>query len=272
MASRSPEREMTDGRMSLLEHLVEARKRLTRAALSILLAAIAGFLLAPMVLTALRAPIVAIAESRNASLNYDSISGAFDLQMQIALWIGLILSSPVWLYQIFAFIVPALNRREKRYIFGFFFSAIPLFLSGCAAGYFVFPHMVELLAGFAAPEDTSIFLAKYYFDFAMKLIFVVGVGFVLPVFIVLLNFIGIWTAKDVLKSWRWAVLGITVFCAIATPAADIFSMFLLAIPMTLLYFLAILVCAIRDRVSAKRSARALASTDLIVDDLGSATA
>ena len=161
MASRSPKRETVEGRMSFIEHLLEARKRLTRSALSILLGAVLGFILAPAVLAALRTPILAIADSRNASLNYDSISGAFDLRIQIALYVGLILSSPVWLYQIFAFIVPALNRKEKRYIFGFFFSAVPLFLAGCAAGYFVFPHMVELLAGFAAPEDTSILLAKY---------------------------------------------------------------------------------------------------------------
>ena len=272
MASRSPKRETVEGRMSFIEHLLEARKRLTRAALSILLGAVLGFLLAPAVLAALRTPILDIADSRNASLNYDSISGAFDLRIQIALYVGLILSSPVWLYQIFAFIVPALNRKEKRYIFGFFLSAVPLFLAGCAAGYFVFPHIVELLAGFAAPEDTSILLAKYYFDFAMKLILVVGIGFVLPVFIVLLNFIGVWTAKDVLKSWRWAVLAITVFCAIATPAADIFSMFLLAIPMTFLYFVAILICQIHDRIAARSAERVLASTGLATEDLGSAPA
>lgn len=248
--------------MSFIEHLLEARKRLTRAALSVLVAAVVGFFLAPSLLAVLRAPVLVIDGSRTASLNYDTVSGAFDLRIQIALYIGIILSSPVWLYQIFAYIVPALTRKERRYVYGFFFSAVPLFLAGCGAGLYVFPHMVELLASFASAQDTSLLQAKYYVDFALKLILVVGIGFVLPVFIVLLNFMGIWTARDVLRSWRWAILAITLFCAIATPAADVFSMFLLAIPMTALFFAAVLVCAIHDRLAAKRAERLLASDDL----------
>ncbi len=252
--------------MSVGQHLLELRKRLFRAALGIILGAVVGFFLAPYVLDILRQPILAIAESRSASLNYDSISGAFDLRIQIALYIGVVVSSPVWLYQIFAYIVPALTLKEKRYTFGFFLSAVPLFVAGCAAGFFVFPHVVELLASFASEDDTSIFLAKYYFDFAMKLVLVVGVGFVLPVFVVLLNFMGVISAAGILKGWRWAILTITVFCAAATPAADIFSMFLLAIPMVILYFASYGVAYFHDRAAAKRAAK------LLDDDLGTATA
>ncbi|MBC7724530.1 MAG: twin-arginine translocase subunit TatC [Burkholderiaceae bacterium] len=244
--------------MSFAEHLIELRKRLFRAAISIVVGAIAGFILAKFVLDALRVPIVEIAQSRNASLNYDSITGAFDLQMQIAIYVGIVIASPVWLYQIFAYITPALTRKEKRYTFGFFFSAVPLFIAGCASGFFVFPHIVEVLVGFSPPEDTSLFNAKYYVDFALKLVVAVGVAFVLPVFVVLLNFMGVISAKSILKSWRIAILLITVFCAIATPAADIFSMFLLAIPMIALYFGAVGIAFWHDRVAAKRASRLLA--------------
>ncbi|WP_165065636.1 twin-arginine translocase subunit TatC [Marisediminicola senii] len=250
--------------MSLGAHLIELRKRLFRALLGVLIGGIVGFITAEYVLDLLRAPIVEIAASRNASLNYDTVTGAFDLRMQMALYIGLVVSSPVWLYQIFAYIVPALSRREKRYTFGFFFSAVPLFLAGCAAGFYVFPHIVELLAGFAPPEDTSIFQSKYYFDFAMKLVFAVGIAFVLPVFVVLLNFLGVISAKGILMGWRWAILAITVFCAIATPAADVYSMFLLAIPMVVLYFIAAGIAWVHDRVAARRAERFLA------DEMGSA--
>lgn len=252
--------------MSLGQHLLELRKRLFRAAIGILIGAVVGFFLSPLVLDILRQPILDIAESRDASLNYDSITGAFDLRMQIALYVGLVISSPVWLYQIFSYITPALTRKEKRYTFGFFFSAVPLFLGGCATGFLIFPHIVQVLAGFAPVEDTSIFLAKYYFDFAMKLVFAVGIAFVLPVFVVLLNFMGVISAKGILKGWRIAVLLITVFCALATPAADVFSMFLLAIPMVLLYFAAIGVAFWHDRVAAKRADR------LLTEELGSAAA
>jgi len=260
MAPRTRTRANNEGRMSFGEHLVELRKRLFRSALGIVAGGIVGFIFAPLVLDALRAPILEIAQSRDASLNYDSITGAFDLRMQIAIYIGLVISSPVWLYQIFAFVTPALTRREKRYTFGFFFSAVPLFLAGCASGFFVFPHIVEVLAGFAPPEDTSIFLAKYYVDFALKLVFAVGVAFVLPVFVVLLNFMGVVSAKAILKGWRVAILTITVFCALATPAADVFSMFLLAIPMIMLYFAAVGIAFWHDRIVAKRAEKLLTET------------
>lgn len=246
--------------MSLGQHLVELRKRLMRAALGIVIGTVAGFVLAPFVLDILRAPIVEIAASRNASLNYEGVAAAFDLRMQMAIYIGIVISSPVWLYQIFAFVTPALTRKEKRYVFGFFFSAIPLFLGGCWAGFLVFPHIVEVLAGFASEDETSIFNAKYFFDFAMKLVLVVGVGFVLPVFIVLLNFIGVWQASSIIRSWRWVILAITLFCALATPSADVFSMFLLALPMIVLYFAAYGIAWFHDRAAAKREARLLAET------------
>jgi len=264
MAPRTRTRANNEGRMSFGEHLIELRKRLFRSAIAILLGGIIGFIVAPVALDILRAPILEIAatEERAASLNYDSITGAFDLRMQIAIYIGLVISSPVWLYQIFAFITPALTRNEKRYTFGFFFSAVPLFLAGCASGFFVFPHIVEVLAGFAPVEDTSIFLAKYYVDFALKLVFAVGIAFVLPVFVVLLNFMGVVSAKAILKGWRIAILLITIFCALATPAADVFSMFLLAIPMVGLYFAAVGIAFWHDRIAERRAAKLLASEGL----------
>lgn len=252
--------------MSFGAHLIELRKRLFRSAIGILLGGILGFIIAPAALDVLREPILDIARSRDASLNYDSITGAFDLRMQIAIYVGLVASSPVWLYQIFAFITPALTRKEKRYTFGFFFSAVPLFLAGCASGFFIFPHIVGVLAGFAPEEDTSIFLAKYYVDFALKLVFAVGIAFVLPIFVVLLNFMGVISAKGILKGWRVAILTITIFSALATPAADVFSMFLLAIPMVMLYFAAVGVAFWHDRIAEKRSAK------LLTEGLGSSPA
>jgi sec-independent protein translocase protein TatC len=172
--------------------------------------------------------------------------------MQVAITIGIVASSPVWLYQIFAFLVPGLTKKEKRYTFGFFFTAVPLFLAGCTAGWFVLPNIVELMAKFVPPEDASFVEAKVYLDFVLKLVLAVGIAFVMPVFLVLLNFLGVISAAAIIKGWRVAVLLIAVFCAIATPAADVVSMFLLAIPMVFLYFLAAGVAWLHDRVAAKR--------------------
>lgn len=240
--------------MSLGEHLVELRKRLLWAGVSIVLGAVAGWFIAIPVWQLLQEPITMVAEAydREAQLVYPTITSSFDLQMQLAIYIGIFVSSPVWLYQIFAFIVPGLTRREKGYIFGFFFSAVPLFVAGCAAGWFVMPNIVTLLAGFAAEGTASLYAAKEYLNFVVKLMLAVGVGFVMPVFLVILNFMGVVSAKGLLAGWRWAILLITLFTAIATPAADVFSMFLLAVPMVALYFIAVGVAFWHDRVAARR--------------------
>jgi sec-independent protein translocase protein TatC len=249
-AKRGVDRER---RMSLGEHLVELRKRLIISAIAIVLGMVVGFFLSDWVWAALRTPMNEVAQHHNASINYTNITEAFDLKLRISFTVGLVLSAPVWLFQIWAFIVPGLTRKEKQYGFGFFFAAVPLFFAGCAAGWFVWPHIVELMVGFAAP-GTSVFLtASAYLDFVLKLIVVVGAAFVLPVFLVLLNFAGVLQGISILKSWRVAILTITLFTATATPAADIVSMFLLAIPMVLLYLAAASVAILHDRRAAKRN-------------------
>jgi len=258
--------------MSLGDHLRELRKRLFISAIAIVVAAIIAFVnwgwvaellglpftlssLTTFVQNGMRVPINQLAESHNAVISYTTVSSAFDLTVQIGLTVAILIASPVWLFQVFAFLVPGLTGREKRYTFGFFFSAVPLFLAGGFVGWLLFPHMVELLASFTPSEDSIVLDARYYYDFIIKLVLAVGVGFVLPVFLVLLNFVGVLTAKAILKGWRVAILVITLFCAIATPAVDVASMFLLAIPMVALYFAAVLVATIHDRAAARRLAR-----------------
>lgn len=272
-----------DQRMSLGDHLRELRKRLFISAIAIVVAAAVAFinwgwlsdlLHLPVKLTSLttfvqdgmRVPITQLAENHNATISYTTVSSAFDLTVQIGLTCAILIASPVWLYQVFAFLVPGLTGREKKYTFGFFFSAVPLFLAGGVVGWLLFPHMVELLASFTPGQDSILLDAKYYYDFIIKLVLAVGVGFVLPVFLVLLNFVGVLSAKTILKGWRVAVLVIALFCAVATPAVDVISMFLLAIPMVALYFAAVLVATLHDRAAARRLAR-ITTDDVAVADL-----
>lgn len=238
--------------MPLARHLRELRRRLATSAGAILGVAILGFFIAPAVIAILQVPISEIAESRNASITFTTVTGAFDLRLQIAIMIGVVGSSPIWLYQVFAFVVPALKRRERRYTFGFFFSAVPLFIAGAASGALMFPHMVQLLAAFAPTESATLLEARTYYDFVIKLVLAVGIAFVLPVFVVLLNFMGVMSASTIIRGWRIAVLLIATFAAFATPAADVVSMFLLAVPMTLLYLLAALIARIHDRRLERR--------------------
>jgi sec-independent protein translocase protein TatC len=242
--------------MSLGQHLVELRKRIVIAAIAILVGAVAGWFLAPFIQNGLDAPLKALSHGRvsAAHINYTTPGQAFDVRLQIAFTIGIVLSSVVWLYQIWAFIVPGLKRREKRYIVGFLGTAIPLFLAGCAVGWLIFPHMVELLGSFAPSKDVLLYSAKDYIDFVLKLVIAIGVGFVLPVFLVLLNFIGVISAKAIIRGWRIAVILITLFTATVTPSADIISMFILAAPMIALYFAAWFVARLHDRSAARREA------------------
>jgi len=225
------------------------------AGIALVVGAVAGWFIADPVWELLKEPITRVAEAygREAQLVFPTITSSFDLKMQLAIYIGIFVSSPIWLYQIFAFVVPGLKRRERGYVFGFFFSAVPLFIAGCAAGWYVLPNIVTLLSGFA-PEDTaSLFLAKEYLHFVVRLMLAVGIGFVLPVFLVILNFMGVVSARGLLAGWRWAILLITLFAAITTPAADVFSMFLLALPMVALYFAAVGVAFWHDRIAARKA-------------------
>lgn len=237
-------------------HLREARTRGIRAAVAFAVAAIVGFVFADAVMDVLREPVEIIAQSRQASLNYDSVTGAFDLRVKIALFTGIALSSPVWLYELLAFLVPGLTRRERRATFGFFAAALPLFLAGCATGLLLLPHMVEVLTGFAATEDTTILLASYYVEFVMKMVLAMGVAFVLPVVLVMLNALGVLSAATIIRGWRFVLIAIVVFSALVTPAADVMSMFLVAVPMALLFGLAMAIAWWHDHRATAAEGRA----------------
>ncbi|MGC5075827.1 twin-arginine translocase subunit TatC [Agrococcus sp. DT81.2] len=248
--TRNPE-----GRMRLGEHLVELRRRLIISAAAILVCTIGSFFAVDWLLEVLQRPLTELAEQgRVTDLVYSTVTQAFDLKLRIAITMGVIVASPFWLYQLIRFFLPGLRTNERKYVFGFLAAALPLFLAGCAAGWFVFPHIVQLLVQIA-PGGTLTYLdATPYYDFAFKLLLAVGIGFVLPVFLVVLNFAGVITGKGILRAWRWAVIGITFFTAMATPAADVMSMFLLAIPMLALYFGAAGIAIWHDRRVAKREA------------------
>lgn len=254
-ATRPKREKNREGRMSLGQHLVELRKRLFLIAAGIVVGAVIGWFLSPYVWSAMSAPVHAIAKAENATINYPNITAAFDLKLQVSIYTGIVISSPMWLYQIFAFLVPGLNGKEKKYTFGFFFTAIPLFLMGCAAGWLVLPHIVTLLTSFAPHGDATLLSANDYFSFVLKLIVAIGIAFVLPVFIVLLNFMGILSAKAIIKAWRVALVVIMLFTAIATPSADVVSMFLLAIPLVVLFFGSAGIAAVHDRRVAKIAMR-----------------
>ncbi|SDH75976.1 twin-arginine translocase subunit TatC [Agrococcus jejuensis] len=240
-------------RLTLGQHLRDARAALVRSTIAFAVAAVVGCLVSDAVLDVLRAPILEIAQTRDASLNYDSVTGAFDLRLRIAVLAGIVLAAPWWLVEAVRYVGPGLTRRERRAALGTIAAAVPLFAAGCAMGLALFPHMVELLAGFAGDGDTTVLLASTYVDFVLKIVVATGVAFVVPVVIVLLNALGVLPAATLARGWRLCVVAIVVFSALATPAADVLSMLLVALPMTALWAAALGIAWLHDRRIARRA-------------------
>lgn len=244
-----------EGRMSLGDHLRELRRRVLIAAVALLVGAVAGWLLFDPVYQHLTQPLANIAKQRGEGslidLNYAGLTAAFSQRLTIAIFVGCILSSPVWLYQVWAFVVPGLTRKEKRVSLAFIGATIPLFLGGCYFGYETLPKAVQILLGFTPEGAANLPEAALYFSFVTRFILVFGVAFLLPVFLVALNVAHVLPAHVMRRGWRPAVIIIFVFAAVATPTPDPFTMFLLATPLTLLYFAAVAIGTVIDRRRAQ---------------------
>ncbi|CAB4628981.1 unannotated protein [freshwater metagenome] len=252
--------------MSLSGHLKELRNRLFWSALFILGGSVAGWFMFDFVFEQLQRPIVELANEPggNATINFPTVVSAFDVRLQVSIFLGVLMASPVWLFNLWAFITPGLRQREKRYTIGFVFTAVPLFAAGTALAWNSLPAFVTVLVGFTPDGAANVINASEYILFTTRILLVFGLAFVLPVVLVMLNFAGVITAENIIKSWRLAVFVSAVVGAIATPAAEPMAMFLLMIPLLLLYFLAAGVAQIND----KRVAKKLASFD---QDLPQAT-
>ena len=249
-------RKNPEGKMPFRSHLIELRKRLVWSAGFVLAGAVVGWFLFDPVFALLQEPILQLRkdENLNASSNFTTVLGALDLHIQVSIFLGVFISSPVWLYQLWAFITPALKRREKKFTLFFLFTAVPMFLAGCAMAWMAFPTFVRTLLGFTPEGSANLISAKEYVLFALRILLVFGITFVMPVVLLLLNFIGALSAKSIIKSWRIAVLVIALVAALATPTADPMSMLIVMVPLILLYLLSALIAWFHDRIKSKRAA------------------
>jgi sec-independent protein translocase protein TatC len=253
-----------DKRMKLSGHLREARKRLFRSAFAILAGTLAGWQLFDYVFAELQKPIIRVAkeENVNATVNFGSVVSAFDLQFQVAFFIGLFITSPFWLYQIWAFVAPAFKKRERKYTIAFALTSTPLFLGGAYFGWWLFPGFVRSLLGFTPEGSSNVINASEYVLFTVRVLLVFGLAFVLPAILVLLNAVGTLSGRTILKGWRPAVFLISLIGALATPVSDPISMFLLMIPLLVFYYLSAAIALANDKRRANRSKNALDSEDL----------
>jgi sec-independent protein translocase protein TatC len=256
-----------DGRMALSDHFRELRARLIRSALVLVIAFCVAIAFYDQLLELVQHPYNEAQEALEKR-GYDTqavvndATGGLLLQMKLCGVVALIAASPYWLYQIWAFILPGLHPKEKKYSRMFAAVAGPLFIGGVALGYYVLPKGLEVLISFVPKGVTNLIDFGRYFSFLMRMLLVFGVAMEIPLFVVLLNFAGVVSGRALAKHRPWIVMGTMVFAAVATPSTDPFSMLMLAIPMLLLFMISEIIARVADRVRGRGAHR----TDQWADD------
>ena len=251
--------------MTLVEHIRELRKRLMRACLAILVGAILGYLVAPRIQVYLTDPYCHVLLANNpgtgkCQFNMTGPLDQFMLNLKIALYAGLVIAAPVWLYQLWAFIAPGLHKRERRYGYAFAAVATPLFAAGFWLGFILVSRSMQWFLSMSTTLTFTVNLDGY-FDFVTGVMLLFGVGFEFPMVVAMLNFAGLVSAKKLLSWWRVAIFLMFLFAALVTPTPDPFNMTILALCMAVLYFAAVGVAFLNDRRRARKNAYANLNDD-----------
>lgn len=242
--------------MTVVEHLSELRRRLIICAVAFVLISVVAFFFFDPILKFLLRPLCGIDPDRlgpqGCKLIAQSPMEPFFTRLKVTAMVGFLVSSPVWLYQLWAFIVPGLNERERRYGMPFVVSSVALFALGSTAAYFLLPKGLDLLVSFGGDELVPFFRAQEYLNFVGLTFIAFGVMFEVPLVLLFLGLAGILSAEQLRRHRKAAFMGIVLLSAVATPSQDPYTMLGLALPIYALYEL---VAVILKRVE-KRRARA----------------
>ncbi len=259
-----------DGRMALSDHLRELRARLLKSVLFLVLAfSVALFFfdrphdgLLGLVLGPYNDAREMLGAKVQTKAYVAGATGPLMLQLKLCGIAAIVASSPYWLYQIWAFVVPGLHAQERKWTRIFAAIAGPLFIVGVATGYYVLPRGLEVLIGFTPAGLDNLVEFGEYFSFLTRMLLVFGIAFEIPLFVVMLNLAGVVSGKALGRYRPWIILGTFVFAAVATPSTDPFSMTMLAVPMLVLFLIAELIARAVDRARG----RGKQSTDQWDDD------
>lgn len=243
-----------EGRMPLMEHLRELRNRLIKSMAGLLVGVIIGWVLFNPIWDFLKKPFTQIPPEHCINHKCDLVvHGIFDgffVHLKVAMIVGIVLSSPVWLYQLWAFIAPGLYRRERRWTYLFMIAAVPLFGVGAALAYLTMDKGLKIFIGLAPGDTTVLVGVADYLGYATAMLLIFGLTFELPLFVSMLNLAGVLTHDRIRRSRRLLIFGIFVFAAVATPSQDPFTMLALALPTVVLFEVAEVFAYLHDRRKA----------------------
>ncbi|WP_285775970.1 twin-arginine translocase subunit TatC [Microtetraspora sp. NBRC 13810] len=257
-----------------MEHLRELRNRLVKSLLALVAGTIIGFLFFDQIYTFITRPYCGLPQDHmlrpgQCSLAVQGVFDAFLINLKIAALFGIVVSSPVWLYQLWSFVTPGLYRNERRYSMTFLALAIPLFLAGAALSYIVMDTGLTILLGFAPPDSVLIITITEFVNYVLIMLLVFGISFELPLLMVFLNVIGVLKHATVKKHRRMVIFVMFVFAGVATPGTDPFTMVMLAAPMVILFALAELFMYLREkRLPAGEDYSSLSDEEASPLDLG----
>ena len=254
---RAPRAVNNGAQMPLMEHIRELRNRIVKAALALAVGMVIGWFVYPHVWSFIEAPYCKIPQPvlfghKGCVLVVNGLFDAFFIRLKLALVVGILLSSPVWLYQFWAFIAPGLYSRERRWAYYFVGAAVPLFAVGGVIAYFAMTRGLRFLLSLVPHGVIPLITISTYLGYAMAMLLIFGLAFELPLVLVLFNLAGLLTHARFRKWRRMIIFCVFAFAAIATPSPDPLTMLLLAVPCVVLVEISEIFVWANDRRRARR--------------------
>jgi len=244
------------GRMSLGDHFRELRARIMRATLYLVLGTIVALFfydqLFSLVLSPYNQARELLGQDTQTQAVITGVGTPLLLQLKVCGIAAVVVTSPLWLGEIWGFIVPGLHRNERRWTRVFAITAGPLFICGVVLGYYVLPKGIAALIGFTPAGLTQLTEFGEFFSFITRMLLVFGVAFEIPLFVVMLNLAGVVSGAALGRHRPWIIVATFVFAAVATPSTDPYSMLMLALPMLVLVIASEMIARLLDRRKKNR--------------------
>jgi sec-independent protein translocase protein TatC len=262
-----------EGRMSVIDHLRELRRRVVVALLIVAAGAVVGWIFYDPILRFLEHPYCSVparhrfpgTEGGGCRLIYNQVLAGFTTRLKVSFIAGAVLTGPLWLYQIWAFVTPGLRKNERKYTLWFIAASTVLFAAGVALAYVVLAKGLRVLLSVAGSGTQALLTVDSYLSFLTLMLIVFGASFELPLVVAMANVAGVLPARWLRKSQRVAIFLIFLFAAVATPTTDPFTMCAMALPMVVLFEGAVLFAVVHDRRKARRTAEAEQAEDAGID-------